>query len=513
MAVKKKVARPRHPPKIDPEETVVEHVSLSTQDVVHAVGAVNRAREDLKYFFLLFKDSVNDTPEEPYLMGDVHRELCKLVTDTVNIAGHHKLHAVSMPPQHGKSTILTMITVAWLVGRHSGIQIGISAYSHRLVCAFSMKIKEVLEHPLYKEVFPGVEISQKLNQREEWLTTNGSKVIARARGVKFTGHKLDYLIVDDPHSGREDAESVTKRAIVKDWFLADCLTRLSPGAKAFIIMTRWHPEDLIGALTEDEYVNGLIEAGRSDKLFQIHNYEAICTDKDLDPLHRDVGAALFPEYKDAAFLMGMEAQLPDYEWSSQFQGKPKPAGAGMVDVSKIKLISEKEIPKGLLWVRGWDLALDEKQSSDFSCGALCALDPETRELYLIHMGVYKLAWPRMKNRLINTSMEDFNDHNVSLIGFENVSGFEIGRREVKAALEGTVRVVGFNPTGKGSKLARAMPWLNIVEAGNFHMVKGGWNKAFLKELEYFPEAEHDDQIDSVSIAYYTSMKRGKALIA
>ena len=45
------------------------------------------------------------------------------------------------------------------------------------------------------------------------------------------------------------------------------------------------------------------------------------------------------------------------------------------------------------------------------------------------------------------------------------------------------------------------------------MVRGDWNKDFLNELELFPEARHDDQVDAVSIAWEMLVMRDVLLIA
>lgn len=50
----------------------------------------------------------------------------------------------------------------------------------------------------------------------------------------------------------------------------------------------------------------------------------------------------------------------------------------------------------------------------------------------------------------------------------------------------------------GSKVVRAQPISSQAESGNVKLVNGFWNKAFLNELENFPEAKHDDQVDSLS---------------
>jgi predicted phage terminase large subunit-like protein len=51
------------------------------------------------------------------------------------------------------------------------------------------------------------------------------------------------------------------------------------------------------------------------------------------------------------------------------------------------------------------------------------------------------------------------------------------------------------------KQTRARPVSAQAEAGHVKLVRGPWNEAFLRELENFPEAAHDDQVDALSGAF------------
>jgi len=58
------------------------------------------------------------------------------------------------------------------------------------------------------------------------------------------------------------------------------------------------------------------------------------------------------------------------------------------------------------------------------------------------------------------------------------------------------------------KVSYAGPFSTQVEAGNVDVLAGSWNEAFYAELEGFPDAAHDDQVDACSRAMLALHKPG-----
>jgi predicted phage terminase large subunit-like protein len=67
-------------------------------------------------------------------------------------------------------------------------------------------------------------------------------------------------------------------------------------------------------------------------------------------------------------------------------------------------------------------------------------------------------------------------------------------------------------TASGNKETRAKPISAQAEAGNVKVVRGIWNAVFLRVLENFPAAAHDDEVDALSGAHETlSASSGAAI--
>ena len=467
---------------------------------------IDRARVDFLAFFTLFC-FVNGNK-----LGPLQEYLIDLVQDvTEGLRGNRQ--AVSLPPQHGKSEVFSRLYPAWLMGTRPGVSVAITAFSHELVEEFSESVRRYVEHPWYRLVFPEAAVDPRMNRMSVWGLTTGSRLRAKSVKKKLTGRRVDVLIIDDAHAGRQEAESPVERKKIVRWYFADCMSRLAPDAEVWLIGTRWHPEDLIGHLTSEEYVRELQLQGQTTELFEVTNISAIAEED--DPLGRQEGEPLAPELgRNREFLNAKKAMLPAYEWSSQFMGHPRAASSGQADITRINRIPLSALPEGLEFVRGWDLALTEKTTSDYSAGALCARDAATGCFYVIDMFHKKLNWPKLKKHIVEIGKleRDSPTQPVYRIGMEAVSAFGIGLQEVKKELMGLVKVEPRNPK-KGGKLLRAQPWFNIIEAGKMYVVDGAWNKVFLDELDQFPQASHDDQVDAVSVAYESLYNKASILFA
>ena len=454
---------------------------------------MERAKDDFAAYILLFNQESTG-----FHWTTLHKYLASIIQG-ISDGSLGLRHATCIPPQHGKSLILSKEAGSWLLGKYPGIELGITSHSSDMCVEISQFIRDRVRNPIYQLVFENTLPVYGSNRMDSWKLTNGSRVRAKPAGSKFTGRRIDWLIVDDPHKGREETESKVQREAVVKWYFADLYTRLSPGAPVSVIQTRFHPSDLVGTLTNEERARQLQESGAEGEVFQVHNLPAICDDEDNDLLRRDQGQALFPQIRDEAFLHNVKMSIPPYDWASQYQQRPKLSG-GEINAELLKYISWEELPENLELVRHWDLALTENQTSDYTAGALCAYDPDEDKFFIAHIFRNKRTWVKNRQVIIDKCRQEAEDYKVLRVGIEAVAGFMAVYQDLKATLLGDIKIVPTKP-GRGGKLLRATPWLNKVEAGRVYVVRGVWNKDFVDELESFPDADHDDQIDAISGAW------------
>lgn len=159
------------------------------------------------------------------------------------------------PPGHAKSTWCTVIYPAWLIGRRPEVNILLVSATAAQATLFSGAVRAaVSESAEYQQLFP----TAKPDRKRGWALaawyvarTDGSNkdatVAACGVGGPLIGRRADVIIVDDPC---DDATTATaaRRDKLWRWYRQTLLTRLRPGGRIIVVMTRWHPDDLAGRL-------------------------------------------------------------------------------------------------------------------------------------------------------------------------------------------------------------------------------------------------------------------------
>jgi len=184
-----------------------------------------------------------------------------------------------------------------------------------------------------------------------------------------------------------------------------------------------------------------------------------------------------------------------YAESSQLDQSPTPRGGGMFQKKDFQLIEFSELPPGLAFCRGYDLAASEDASSAYSANTKIAV---------LDGNVYISDADRMKGTpgKVETWMEDtaeIDGYGV-VIDFPQDPG-QAGKSQ-KSYLAGKLQ--GYevhSSTETGSKEARARTLAAQSENGNLYLVRGPWTATFIAEATRFPRSDFKDLVDAASRAY------------
>jgi predicted phage terminase large subunit-like protein len=298
------------------------------------------------------------------------------------------------------------------------------------------------------------------------------------------------LIIDDPVASKEQADSEVSRSRVWNWYRTDAYSRLQPGGRVILVMTRWHEDDLGGRL--------LREMEQGGDQWDILKLEAICEAED-DPLGRQIGEALWPSWMPEKALLRIKNTVGEREWNALYMQRPQPAEGGMFRIDAVQTIDvlPTEQPNGV--VRAWDLA-STSGGGDYTVGLKLALYPGNR-LILLDIVRLRGAPDAVERAIIGTAGRDGHEVLISLPEDPGQAGKHQSQYFIKQLMG--FRVESTRETG--SKEVRAGPVASQVNGGNLAIVRAGWNDAFLTEMASFPNAAHDDQIDALSRAFAVLM--------
>ena len=164
----------------------------------------------------------------------------------------------------------------------------------------------------------------------------------------------------------------------------------------------------------------------------------------------------------------------------------------------------KSLPEKLVAVvRAWDLAATEislgNKDPDRTAGVLMG---RMKNGQYIVLDVKRIAANAANVRALvkNTAETDKAEYNCRKILLDQDPG-QAGKEQAQSYVK---ELAGYNVQTKpvsGSKIIRAEPFAAQWQQGNVILLEGSWNETFLNELEGFPDALHDDQVDAASHAF------------
>lgn len=205
--------------------------------------------------------------------------------------------------------------------------------------------------------------------------------------------------------------------------------------------------------------------------------------------------------RDPGYLGNLQSlSLVDRERLLHGNWKIKPAAGLYFKRSDVTLIDE--IPDDVgddEWVRGWDLAATEPAENnsdpDWTAGVKMA---RRRSGKIVIADVVRC---RKRAAAVRTLIADVAaDEPDSLISLPEDPG-QAGKDQADSYV---AELAGYRikvTRATTNKIARAEPLAAQWQRNRIEVVRGPWNDAFFAELEGFPDASHDDQVDAAADAF------------
>ena len=390
---------------------------------------------------------------------------------------------VLMPPGSAKSTYISVLFPAWWFTQHPRHSIITTSHTASLAEHFARRTRRIIiEHAGQL----GYSVAPDARSGSNWSTTSGGEYYAVGVRGAVIGRRADLAIIDDPIRSQADADSLSLRDGIWNWYRSDLTTRLKPGARVVLVMTRWHEDDIGGRVLEQAPAEW-----RVVKLSALAN--------EPDPLGRPMTAPLWPEWENERSLHRKRAILGERAWLALFQQSPRPNSGSLFHVDRLEFIDVPPTAPAGRVVRAWDLAATADMSGtdpDWTVGLKLMRDAAGR--YVVLDVIRLRGTPRQVEERIADAAR--NDGTGVLISLPEDPG-QAGKGQVAYLTAG---LAGYNVTSSretGAKATRAAPPASQVEAGNVAMLRATWNYAFVDELRNFPFGRKDDQVDAFTRAF------------
>lgn len=385
---------------------------------------------------------------------------------------------VCMPPGSAKSTYTSVEFPAWFLGRNPGLSVIAASHTQELAERFGRRVRNIVAAPEFSRVF-GFSVAEDSASAGRWDTQRGGEYFAAGVGGSITGRRADLAVIDDPVKSREDADSERSRQKAWEWYTNDLLTRLKPGARQIVVMTRWHEDDLGGRILERERNRW-------------HLIELPMEAMPNDPLGRAVGERLWPEWFTDEMVA--VAKLDMRAWNALYQQQPASEDG---DYFKREwLESEYEtLPEGLRYFGASDYAVTEG-GGDYTEHGIFGCD-HAGNLYVVDWWRGQTAsdvWIERMCDLINQYEPQvwFGESGPIRRAVEPFLLRRMNERKAFARLEWLASI--------NDKPTRARSFQAMASMGKVFWPKNaGWKSDVAGQLLRFPAGKHDDSVDVCSM--------------
>ncbi len=395
---------------------------------------------------------------------------------------------INVPPQHGKSELVSHYTPVWFLKKFPWKKVGLASYEMGFASEWGGKAKDTItEHS--DEL--NIQLTQDTKAKGRWrLRGYGGGMTVAGIGGPFTGRGFDLIIIDDPIKNDAEALSDVYRRRNWNWYRSVVRPRLQPGGSIIVIMTRWHEQDLAGALLgnppEDES-ELVVEEDVEPDPWEVINLPALAEDNDV--LGRKPGEALWPTRYDVTALKKLRIAAGPFWWTAQFRGKPQPEGGGIIKTAWFKSYEDEELPNTFSRiVQIWDTAHKEKQRHDRSACLTIGQANNPRRYYLLDLYVARLSFPDL-TRAAEAQYDKWEPDRVVIEDKSSgISLIQQLRRDTKVPIRAIKAI--------DDKVTRAHTVTGIMAAGQVLIPRhASWLADFLKEIGDFPSGAHDDIVD------------------
>ena len=411
-----------------------------------------------------------------YNYEDFHAEMADWQNATVEEAGGIKENRsmVWAPRGGGKSTILTTTQVIYEVLKDPNIRILLTSNTQSQAESFLRAINQhltenerlieifgVQKHPKYKWDTRELNIAARTRRGKE------STIMCIGLGGGLVGLHFDLIIGDDLVD-EENARTKHQRNVTFTWFYKTAYPTLEPDGRLYIIGTRYHPDDLYGRLSKEEFKGRVLVIPSIRKLDDGSEY------------------SFWPDKFSLEKLYSMRRSMGIIIFNTQMQNNTELMIGRMIKPDMFQ--SYKRIPKTAGYtVSATDSATSTADKDDFFAHVTLFITKET--LPRVYLVDYKKAKLSAKQQYEYCERNDKQNKPLRIFVESNAGQayFAQGLKE-----KGLPVHMVYSTKDKVNEMYRVLP---IIEDNRFY-VDPERHADFINDMVAFPDGDTDDLPDA-----------------
>jgi len=256
-------------------------------------------------------------------------------------------------------------------------------------------------------------------------------------------------------------------------------------------MTRWSLKDLTGRVLK-------ASAQRGGDEWEVIEFPAILPSE----------KPLWPEFWSFEELSALREELPSGKWMAQYQQQPTSETNAIIKREWWQEWEHDDPPYCEFTLQAWDTAFEKTQRADYSALTMWGVfyqedDTGVMQANIILLNAFRerMEFPKLKK----TAVEQYQDWQPDSIIIEKKASGAPLIYEMRAM---GIPVQEFTP-GKGNdKISRLNAVSDIFASGRVWAPATRWAEEVIDEVASFPAGEHDDYVDSVTLALMRFRKGG-----
>jgi predicted phage terminase large subunit-like protein len=392
---------------------------------------------------------------------------------------------ICMPPGAAKSTYTSILFPGWFLANHPGASVIAASHTTELSERWGRRVRNlILEHGNTL----GLALRSDSAAAGRWQLASGGEYLAAGVGQAILGFRADVIVIDDPIRSREDAASDIIRRNTWEWYSADLKTRLKPGGRIILILTRWHEDDIAG--------RALTEMDKGGDVWETLILPAIAEED--DPIGRKSGEFLWDAdttYGYGDFLRRELATQPPANWAALYQQRPAPESGNFFKAEWLKPYDKAPSKETLRTYAASDYAVTSK-GGDYTVHLVIGVDPDWK-MYLLDLWRAQATPDVWVEKML-----DMTEHWRPMMWAEEAGQIRasVGPFIDKRMHERKVPLYRMQFPTRHDKAVRAQSIRGRMSMdGLFVPTKAPWYAAFQQELLTFPMAKHDDCVDALGL--------------